>query len=99
LDVYIIPDKSQKNARKSQIHLLIQNNIPVFIDFIPGIAHNKVMIIDGLLTLTGSFNFTNAGDSRNAKNVLIIEDRELANLYKSNWEKRRLLSTRYKEIP
>ncbi len=30
----------------------------------PGIAHNKVMIIDNKKVITGSFNFTNAANTR-----------------------------------
>jgi len=54
----------------------------------PGIAHNKVMIIDRKKVITGSFNFTNAADNRNAENVLLIEDSELAATYIDNWKNR-----------
>ena len=35
---------------------------------------------DKMLT-TGSFNFTSAADKRNAENVLLIDDSDLAKLY------------------
>lgn len=37
----------------------------------PGIAHNKVMIIDQKKVITSSFNFTNAADNRNAENGFV----------------------------
>jgi phospholipase D len=95
VDVRVILDKSQQTAKKSQIHLLLQNNIPVSIDSVSGIAHNKVMILDETHVLTGSFNFTAAADSRNAENVLIIQDKELARLYQDNWNRRAQLSRPY----
>ncbi len=44
------------------------------------------MIIDGWTVITGSFNFTRAAEERNAENLLIIHDRELASLYTKNWQ-------------
>ena len=49
---------------------------------------NKVMIIDQKKLITGSFNFTNAADKRNAENVLLIDDDNLAKLYIDNWKSR-----------
>ena len=95
VNVQVILDKSQITAKKSQLPLLLENNISVSIDSVSGIAHNKIMIIDNLYVLTGSFNFTNAADSRNAENVLLIKDSELARMYKENWEKRAILSRAY----
>lgn len=96
VDVQVLLDKSQPTAKGSQLPLLLQNDVPVAIDSVSGIAHNKVMIFDGQKVLTGSFNFSHAADSRNAENVLIIQDQELAQIYKTNWDKRSLLSHPYK---
>ncbi|XVN43650.1 MAG: phospholipase D-like domain-containing protein [Candidatus Rickettsia vulgarisii] len=41
---------------------------------VPGIAHNKIMIIDKSKVITGSFNFINSADKRNAENVLLIDN-------------------------
>jgi phosphatidylserine/phosphatidylglycerophosphate/cardiolipin synthase-like enzyme len=38
--------------------------IPTYIDDQHAIAHNKIMIIDRQTLITGSFNFTNAGEER-----------------------------------
>lgn len=38
--------------------------------------------------ITGSFNFTRAADNKNAENVLLIEDKNLAKLYIQNWQSR-----------
>ena len=50
------------------------------------IAHNKVMIIDEEILITGSFNFTKAAEEKNAENLLIIRDKAIASLYIRNWE-------------
>jgi phosphatidylserine/phosphatidylglycerophosphate/cardiolipin synthase-like enzyme len=49
------------------------------------IAHNKVMVIDGAVVITGSFNFTNSAETRNAENTLILKSTELAQIYKNQW--------------
>jgi len=58
------------------------------IDAQPTIAHNKVMIIDEHVVVTGSFNFTRAAQKDNAENVLIIDDSALAQKYAKNWYSR-----------
>ena len=50
------------------------------------IAHNKVMIIDGETVVTGSFNFTRAAEGKNAENLLVIRDKNLAVRYAENWQ-------------
>lgn len=62
--------------------------IVVYYDKMPGIAHNKVMIIDRKKVITGSFNFTRAADNRNAENVILIDDSNIAKLYLQNWQDR-----------
>ena len=89
LEVAVILDDGSLSDNDAVYQELQQHNIEVYADKMPGIAHNKVMIIDGIKTLTGSFNFTKAADTRNAENVLLIEDQDIAAQYLSNWQNRR----------
>jgi isopropylmalate/homocitrate/citramalate synthase len=50
------------------------------------IAHNKVMVIDQAVVITGSFNFTNSAETRNAENVLILKSPDLALQYRLQWQ-------------
>lgn len=86
--VQIILDKSQVSAKESKLHLCYAKGIPVYIDKIKGIAHNKVIIIDKIYVITGSYNFSQSAEKRNAENFLIIEDSALALQYTENWYKR-----------
>jgi phosphatidylserine/phosphatidylglycerophosphate/cardiolipin synthase-like enzyme len=54
-------DKSQKNPKSTEADTLDAAGIPVFIDDQHSIAHNKIIIIDGKVLITGSFNFTEIG--------------------------------------
>jgi len=48
-------------------------------------VHDKVMVIDEAVVITGSFNFTNSAETRNAENVLILKSLSLAHTYKVQW--------------
>lgn len=87
--VRILLDKSNLKDKWSKRSLLVDAGVDVGIDKVSGIAHNKVMIIDEQKVITGSFNFTKAADSRNAENVIIINDKSVANEYLQNWLKRK----------
>ncbi len=49
--------------------------------------HDKVMVIDGTVVITGSFNWTAAAQRQNDENVLMIEDRGLAQDYTREFER------------
>lgn len=99
VEVKIILDKSNESRRYSGATYVHNAGIPVWIDYRPAIAHNKVMIIDGKNVVTGSFNFTKSAQTRNAENVLLIQNApELAAAYMSDWEWRKGLSKRYQGL-
>jgi phosphatidylserine/phosphatidylglycerophosphate/cardiolipin synthase-like enzyme len=84
--VQVILDKSQRTEKYSEADFLKNEAIPTLIDAQHAIAHNKIMIIDGYLVLTGSFNFTKAAEENNAENLLVINDPVLAKQYAQNWQ-------------
>jgi phosphatidylserine/phosphatidylglycerophosphate/cardiolipin synthase-like enzyme len=92
IDVEVLLDKSQLRGRNSVLNYLEAQKIPTLIDYVPAIAHNKVMVIDGGTVITGSYNFTAGAEYRNAENLLIIHDQDLAKKYTSNWLKRQSVS-------
>lgn len=87
VDVKVILDKSQKTAKYSSLTFFKNNNIPVKIDYDFAIAHSKVMIIDDVNIITGSFNFTKSAEENNAENILVIRgNKDLAKKYITNWQ-------------
>ena len=93
--VEAILDKSQRKERYTAATFLVNAGSPTFIDDKHAIAHNKIMIIDRETVITGSFNFTKAAEEKNAENLLIIKDKELAKVYIDNWNKHKDHSERY----
>jgi phospholipase D len=79
-------------SRNSVLPNLEKQHIDIKIDYLPSIAHNKIIIIDGKITITGSFNFSHAAQFKNAENVLIIQDVGLAKQYINNWLSREKVS-------
>jgi len=89
LKVAVILDKSQRTQKYSSVTFLTNARIPTYIDARHAIAHNKIIIIDRSIVITGSFNFTKAAEEKNAENLLIIHSKELAKPYLENWRRHR----------
>jgi phospholipase D len=87
--VRILIDKSNLTDKYSKMQQMLAVGINVSIDKVSGIAHNKVIIIDERKVITGSFNFTKSADTRNAENVIIVNDRHVASKYLQNWLSRK----------
>ena len=70
----------------------------VFLDAGHAAAHNKIVIVDGAsdaaTVITGSYNFTQAAQSRNAENVVVISgNRRVTDRFVANFEYHRGEST------
>lgn len=73
-------EKSQ-GGKYSQYERLNGFGLDVKFDNNKANMHHKVLIIDESIVITGSFNPTNAGDTRNDENLLIIHDESIARKY------------------
>lgn len=85
VDVFVILDKSNKTDKYSVADLLDHFGISTYIDSQHAIAHNKIMILDKEVVITGSYNFTQAAETKNAENLLILRSDKLADTYFGNW--------------
>ena len=94
--VQAVLDKSQRTEKYSGATFLANAGIPVLIDDAHAIAHNKVIVLDERIVVTGSFNFTKAAEERNAENVIILDSPDMAKLYTRNGEAHMRHSVPYK---
>lgn len=78
IDVRVVVDKSNATARYTAAIFLANQAVPVRVDYRYAIMHNKFIVVDGESVETGSFNFTSSGASKNAENVVVLHDREVA---------------------
>jgi phosphatidylserine/phosphatidylglycerophosphate/cardiolipin synthase-like enzyme len=97
IKVNAILDSEQETANYSEADFLINEGIPTQIDAKHAIAHNKIMVIDDSVVITGSFNFTNQAEKSNAENLLIIRDNVLAKTYADNWNTHAEHSRQYED--
>jgi phosphatidylserine/phosphatidylglycerophosphate/cardiolipin synthase-like enzyme len=95
VDVQVILDRKETGSKYSSADFVAHAGIVTLIDGMHAIAHNKVMVIDGQVIITGSFNFTTAAERQNAENLLVIHDRALAARYTENWRAHAAHSIRY----
>jgi phosphatidylserine/phosphatidylglycerophosphate/cardiolipin synthase-like enzyme len=97
LDVRAIVDYKQFTDRRNHddafaVRGLGAAGIPVLLDRPPGLMHDKVMIIDDQVVVTGSFNYTYSAEHRNVENLLVIRDPALAAQYVQHWKSRAIES-------
>jgi phosphatidylserine/phosphatidylglycerophosphate/cardiolipin synthase-like enzyme len=85
VDVGIVLDGPNEYAKYSKGRQVTEAGITVLYDREHAIAHNKVIIVDGLITVTGSYNWTEGARRKNAENIVVIHDRAIAKAYLSNW--------------
>jgi phosphatidylserine/phosphatidylglycerophosphate/cardiolipin synthase-like enzyme len=84
--IYVLLDKKSEKTNRYVIDVLTQAQIEIRHDGKHAIAHNKVMVIDESVVITGSFNFTNSAETRNAENFLVLKSEDLAQRYKTQWQ-------------
>jgi phosphatidylserine/phosphatidylglycerophosphate/cardiolipin synthase-like enzyme len=78
-----------RTEKYSSADFLANQGVSTMIDAEHAIAHNKVIIIDGELVLTESFNFTKAAQEKNAESLPVIRDQALAAQYTQSWDAHR----------
>jgi len=64
-----------------------ESGIDVRVDANRGLMHNKVIIIDEKMVVTGSYNFSANAEERNDENVLILHSPEIAAMYVEEFRK------------
>ncbi|GMV69723.1 MAG: hypothetical protein AMXMBFR76_21620 [Pseudomonadota bacterium] len=86
VDVQVVVDKSQKTERYTSATFLANMGIPVRVDAMHAIMHNKFIVVDGQHVETGSYNYSKATEERNAENALVNwNSPTLAAIYTDNW--------------
>lgn len=87
VDVRVVVDRKKEGDDHSQTDRLLAAGIPTFADGQHHTAHNKLMLVDHHLILTGSFNFTRDADTENAENLLLIDGKpKLLAAYERNFK-------------
>jgi phosphatidylserine/phosphatidylglycerophosphate/cardiolipin synthase-like enzyme len=88
VDVAVVVDRSMLSARGSMVGALSAAGVPVLVDAAHPIAHNKVVVIDAIRVLTGSYNYSAQAES-NGENLCVLDSRDLAGAYLVDWARHR----------
>ena len=94
VDVRLIADKTTPCRRASGIGALTAAGVPIWIDDQPRIAHAKTMVIDGAVTLMGSYNWT-TGAAQNSEDLNLVSSPTVAAAYAAHWRERLAVSIRF----
>jgi len=86
VDVKVVFEKNQV-TKHSEYQKLKAAGVPVRNDTNPGLMHNKVMIIDGKIVLTGSFNWSVSAEKKNNENLIVIRSLYVARVYEEEFDK------------
>ena len=81
----VLLDAKSDSTNQYVLGLFKDQGVTLRLDGAHAIAHNKVMVIDAEVVVTGSFNLTNSAETRNAENLLILRGPSLAQAYRENW--------------
>ncbi len=85
VDVKVLFEKSQISVYSEYIRLK-EAGVPVRNDTNPDFMHNKVMIIDGEIVFTGSYNWSKSAEEDNDENLIIIKSMEIADKYEEKFK-------------
>jgi phosphatidylserine/phosphatidylglycerophosphate/cardiolipin synthase-like enzyme len=94
VEVKLIADKTTPCSRNSGIDPLASAGVPVWIDHSARIAHVKTMVIDGTVTLNGSYNWTR-GAAANSEDLNLVASPVVADAYAAHWRDRQAISIRF----
>jgi len=99
VNIKILFDKALWTAQNTTAVTLLEEEIPIFLDKKVLLAHNNVMIVDHRQVITGSFDFTPDAQEKNADNLLVLENKNIAKRYEDNWRSRAVVAEAVTELP
>lgn len=83
-----VVDESQVASNQgTEFDPFAQAGIDVRMDGISGLMHHKVIIIDGRIVITGSYNFTASAEDRNDENIFIFYSAEIAEFFMAEFQR------------
>jgi phosphatidylserine/phosphatidylglycerophosphate/cardiolipin synthase-like enzyme len=74
----VMEEEQVKSNQGTEYDPFQQAGLDVRIDGIDGQMHHKVFIIDRKIVILGSYNFSQAAETRNDENILIIDNEAIA---------------------
>ena len=87
VDVAGVYEKTGSETEGAELKTFICGHVPVRQDGNPRFLHDKVIVVDNRIVITGSFNFSNNATDNNDENVIIIDNPEIASLFMQEFDR------------
>jgi len=81
VNVTVIIDDDWKYASGSDYERILDAGIDIRSDNSWRLMHHKVMVIDGYIVVTGSYNWSASAEDKNYENIIIIDSQTVSNIY------------------
>lgn len=75
------------NGKSSEFDRMRTAGLDVWLDANPRNQHSKVIIIDGQIVVTGSYNFSSNAEKTNDENVMVLYNSDIAARYTAEFQK------------
>ncbi len=80
-------ERGQANSSGSEVGHLVLAGLDIRLDTNQNKMHHKVILIDGEIVVTGSYNFSRNAEEKNDENILILHSDEIAQKYLLEFER------------
>ena len=82
VSVIVLVDAVYANNFKNRVKQLRDSGVAVMVENWGGKNHEKTVMVDSKYLLLGSSNFSKSGFYKNDENIVLIENKDIASLYK-----------------
>lgn len=87
VNIKVVADKKANGNKYTAVTFLKNHQIETCLTDHYAIMHNKFMVIDTNTVQTGSFNYSASAAKRNAENVIVINNKDVANAYQQEFNR------------
>lgn len=87
VDVQGVFETFGSNSPRSELKTFWCAGVPARQDGNGSFLHDKIIVIDDSIVVTGSLNFSSSADEENEENVVIVDNAEIAALYLQEYQK------------
>jgi len=85
LSVQVVIEKDNRNIKGSEWSRLKENGVDIRLDGNSADMHDKIAIIDSIIVITGSFNWSQNANERNNENLVVLRDQSWAQAFESQF--------------
>ena len=87
VEVKVVIERESAYWSGSEYERLLSAGVDVRLDGNPHTMHHKVVVIDGKIVITGSYNWTWSAENKNDENIVILMDEGLAGSYEKEFQR------------